>query len=61
MLASRAVREIIVDGPARVLADLGSGLAPVSAFFSAGALVGMGVIWWVGFVTIAQWAWRVLG
>lgn len=34
LLASRAVREIIVDGPARVLADLGSGLAPVSAFFS---------------------------
>jgi pilus assembly protein CpaF len=34
LLANRAVREIVVDGPTRVLADLGGGLTPVSAFFS---------------------------
>ena len=34
LLANRAVREIVVDGPTRVLADLGGGLTPVAAFFS---------------------------
>jgi pilus assembly protein CpaF len=34
LLGNRAVREIVVDGPTRVLADLGGGLTSVSAFFS---------------------------
>ncbi len=34
LLANRAVREVVIDGPARILADLGGGLSPVSAFFS---------------------------
>jgi pilus assembly protein CpaF len=34
LLANRSVREIVVDGPTRVLADLGGGLTPVSSFFS---------------------------
>jgi len=34
LLANREVREIVVDGPTRVLADLGGGLLPVAAFFS---------------------------
>ena len=34
LLGNRAVREIVVDGPQRVLADLGGGLTPVSSFFS---------------------------
>lgn len=39
LLANRAVREIVVDGPTRVLADLGGGLTPVAAFFSGEAAV----------------------
>lgn len=34
LLANRAVREIVVDGPTRILADLGGGLSAVSSFFS---------------------------
>jgi pilus assembly protein CpaF len=34
LLANRAVREVVIDGPARILADLGGGLSAVSAFFS---------------------------
>jgi pilus assembly protein CpaF len=34
LLANRSVREVVVDGPARILADLGGGLSPVSSFFS---------------------------
>jgi pilus assembly protein CpaF len=34
LLSNQAVREIVVDGPNRVLADLGGGLTPVSSFFS---------------------------
>jgi pilus assembly protein CpaF len=34
LLANRSVREIVVDAPTRVLADLGGGLTSVSAFFS---------------------------
>jgi pilus assembly protein CpaF len=34
LLANRAVREVVIDGPARILADLGGGLSPVSSFFS---------------------------
>ncbi|MET0390859.1 MAG: ATPase, T2SS/T4P/T4SS family [Polyangiales bacterium] len=34
LLANRSVREVVVDGPTRVLADLGGGLTPVSSFFS---------------------------
>jgi pilus assembly protein CpaF len=34
LLGNQAVREIVVDGPTRVLADLGGGLTPVSSFFS---------------------------
>lgn len=34
LLGNRSVREIVVDGPTRVLADLGGGLTPVSSFFS---------------------------
>ncbi|HEX4353938.1 MAG TPA: ATPase, T2SS/T4P/T4SS family [Polyangiales bacterium] len=34
LLANRSVREIVVDGPTRVLADLGGGLTSVSSFFS---------------------------
>jgi len=39
LLANRAVREIVVDGPTRVLADAGGGLTPVSSFFSDDAAV----------------------
>jgi pilus assembly protein CpaF len=35
LLHNRAVREVVVDGPARILADLGGGLSPVSSFFSS--------------------------
>ena len=35
LLASRAVREVVVDGPSRILADVGGGLSPVSSFFSS--------------------------
>jgi pilus assembly protein CpaF len=35
LLASRSVREVVVDGPSRILADLGGGLSPVSSFFSS--------------------------
>jgi pilus assembly protein CpaF len=34
LLANRSVREIVVDAPTRVLADLGGGLTSVSSFFS---------------------------
>jgi pilus assembly protein CpaF len=34
LLSNRSVREIVVDGPTRVLADLGGGLTSVSSFFS---------------------------
>jgi pilus assembly protein CpaF len=34
LLSNRSVREIVVDGPNRVLADLGGGLTSVSSFFS---------------------------
>jgi pilus assembly protein CpaF len=34
LLSNRSVREIVVDAPTRVLADLGGGLTSVSAFFS---------------------------
>jgi len=34
LLSNRAVREVVVDGPTRILADLGAGLTPVSSFFS---------------------------
>jgi len=35
VLNNRAVRELVVEGPSRILADLGGGLAPVSSFFSS--------------------------
>jgi pilus assembly protein CpaF len=35
VLTNRAVREVVVEGPSRILADLGGGLAPVSSFFSS--------------------------
>jgi pilus assembly protein CpaF len=34
LLNNRSVREVVVDGPVRILADLGGGLSPVSSFFS---------------------------
>ncbi len=34
LLSNRSVREIVIDGPTRILADLGGGLTPVSSFFS---------------------------
>ncbi|HKP57611.1 MAG TPA: ATPase, T2SS/T4P/T4SS family [Polyangiales bacterium] len=34
LLANRSVRELVVDGPTRILADLGGGLTTVSTFFS---------------------------
>lgn len=34
LLSNRSVREVVVDGPTRILADLGGGLSAVSAFFS---------------------------
>jgi pilus assembly protein CpaF len=34
LLANRSVREVVVDGPTRILADLGGGMSPVSSFFS---------------------------
>ena len=34
LLSNRAVREVVVDGPGRILADLGGGLSAVSSFFS---------------------------
>jgi pilus assembly protein CpaF len=39
LLANRSVREIVVDGPARILADLGGGLTPVTSFFSGSSAV----------------------
>jgi pilus assembly protein CpaF len=39
LLSNRAVREVVVDGPARILADLGGGLNAVSSFFSSNAAV----------------------
>jgi pilus assembly protein CpaF len=35
LLTNRSVREVVVDGPSRILADLGGGLSPVSSFFSS--------------------------
>ena len=35
LLHNRSVREVVVDGPSRILADLGGGLSPVSSFFSS--------------------------
>ena len=35
VLNNRSVRELVVEGPSRILADLGGGLAPVSSFFSS--------------------------
>jgi len=35
VLNNRAARELVVEGPSRILADLGGGLAPVSSFFSS--------------------------
>ncbi|MDD9946009.1 MAG: ATPase, T2SS/T4P/T4SS family [Myxococcales bacterium] len=35
LLRNDAVRAVVVDGPARILADLGGGLSPVSSFFSS--------------------------
>jgi pilus assembly protein CpaF len=34
LLVNRQVREIVVDGPTRVLADMGGGLTPLTSFFS---------------------------
>lgn len=34
LLANRSTREVVVDGPTRILTDLGGGLSAVSAFFS---------------------------
>jgi len=39
LLANRSVREVVVDGPTRILADLGGGLAAVSSFFSGDGAV----------------------
>ncbi|MGD8863718.1 MAG: FHA domain-containing protein, partial [Myxococcales bacterium] len=39
LLNNRSVREVVVDGPSRILADLGGGLSPVSSFFSSSAAV----------------------
>lgn len=35
LLANSSVREIVLDGPTRVLVDMGGGLSTVSAFFSS--------------------------
>jgi len=35
LLNNRSVRQVIVDGPTRILADLGGGLLQVSSFFSS--------------------------
>ena len=35
LLNNNAVREIVVDGPSRIMADLGGGLSAVSSFFSS--------------------------
>jgi pilus assembly protein CpaF len=35
VLNNRSVRELVVEGPSRILADLGGGLSPVSSFFSS--------------------------
>jgi pilus assembly protein CpaF len=35
LLNNRAVREVVVDTPSRILADLGGGLSAVSSFFSS--------------------------
>jgi pilus assembly protein CpaF len=39
LLTNRSVREVVVDGPSRILADLGGGLSPVSSFFSSAQAV----------------------
>jgi pilus assembly protein CpaF len=39
LLNNRSVREVVVDGPSRILADLGGGLSPVSSFFSSSGAV----------------------
>ena len=39
LFANRSVREVVVDGPSRILADLGGGLSPVSSFFSSAQAV----------------------
>lgn len=39
LLSNRAVREVVIDGPSRILADLGGGLNAVSSFFSSNAAV----------------------
>jgi pilus assembly protein CpaF len=39
LLTNRSVREVVVDGPSRILADLGGGLSPVSSFFSSSQAV----------------------
>jgi pilus assembly protein CpaF len=39
LLTNRSVREVVVDGPSRILADLGGGLSAVSSFFSSNQAV----------------------
>ena len=39
LFASRSTREVVVDGPSRILADMGGGLSPVSSFFSSAQAV----------------------
>jgi pilus assembly protein CpaF len=39
LLNNRSVREVVVDGPSRILGDLGGGLSPVSSFFSSAQAV----------------------
>ena len=39
LLNNRSVREVVVDGPSRILADVGGGLSPVSSFFSSSRAV----------------------
>lgn len=39
LLNNRSVREVVVDGPSRILADLGGGLSAVSSFFSSAQAV----------------------
>jgi pilus assembly protein CpaF len=39
LLNNRSVREVVVDGPSRILADLGGGLSAVSSFFSSARAV----------------------
>ena len=39
LLRNQSVREVVVDAPSRILADLGGGLSPVSSFFSTSRAV----------------------